>query len=143
MHTAPSQNFDRKRCKRFEALLKHIDWDTNSSAIQDKLRDIHKQTITYGTDASYASQAREMTDLLQVYWGVAANRYIDNVCQTVRNNLLFRVPLSLKSASSAMLGDHALIDQVMQEAEGIARERALQQQKVERLAGAKLVISRV
>jgi hypothetical protein len=65
------------------------------------------------------------------------------VCQTVRNNLLFRVPQSLKCASSAMLADHALIEQVMQEAECISRERALPQQKVERLGAAKLVISRV
>jgi Dynamin GTPase effector domain len=116
-------------------------------AYADVLAASHKQQQQFdqraspGTEANMQQQAEDMACYLEAYWGIASERYTDNVSKAVRIVVLHELPDKLQSAALAMDAD--AVQRVMVEDAALVERRVHLTATVQRLSKALKILKRV
>jgi hypothetical protein len=94
-----------------------------------------------GTEDNMQQQAEDMACYLEAYWGIASERYTDDVSKAVRIGVLHELPSRLQDAALAM--DAEAVQRIMVEDTAVVEKRAALTDKVRRLSRGLKILKRV
>ena len=142
------QHINKIRYDRFEAAVEGgfravksstDSWDDVKGEVEEYMKEWYR--TTHGVNS--ASNAEDMSVILEAYWLLSAKRYVDNACMVMDRSVLAVLPDRINEELYAFVNEDSKLQEYFEEDKEFAAKRDILQERIDRLVKAIGTMSKI